>query len=94
MAYRYFKDLGREQLVIRDYVMKHLILIKIQSVIDINVESLHGSYNFYTKLLGGAFIRATMLNLRPSDLLTRQIAEKLYKPITRKFEKRKSMLIF
>ena len=48
MAYGDFKDLNRiEQLMIKYYTIKHLILLKIQNMMDNNVYLLQWSINFF-----------------------------------------------
>ena len=48
MAYGDFKDLNRiEQLMIKYYMIKHLILLKIQNMMDNNVDLLQWSINFF-----------------------------------------------
>ena len=38
MASGYFKDLNRRQMLIKYYVIKHLILLKIQNLMDNNMD--------------------------------------------------------
>ena len=40
MAYRGFKDLSRRKILVTYCVIKHLILLKIQNILDINVDLL------------------------------------------------------
>ena len=47
MAYGDFRDLNRRTSA--DKVLKHLILLKIQNMMDINVDLLQSSINFLTK---------------------------------------------
>ena len=51
MAYRDFIDLNEEQLLIKYYVIKHLILQKIRSFRDISVDLLQWFINFLRKNL-------------------------------------------
>ena len=48
MAYGDFKDLNRRTAAAKDYVIKHLIL-KIQNMVDINVDLLQWSTSFLIK---------------------------------------------
>ena len=57
MAYREFKDLNRRQLLIKCYVIKHLILVKIKNMMDINVNLLQWSINFLIKKTSGGTVK-------------------------------------
>ena len=49
MDYKYFEDIARKA-VIKYYVIKHLILLNIQNLMGINVDSLQWLINFLTKI--------------------------------------------
>ena len=49
MAYGDFKDLNRKTVADKYYLIKHLILPKIQNMMDINVGLLQWSINFLIK---------------------------------------------
>ena len=49
MAYRDFKDFKLEQLLLKYCMIKHLILLKIQNMMDIKVDFLQWSTNFLIK---------------------------------------------
>ena len=46
MAYGDFKDLNGRTAAVKYYVIKHLMLFKIQNMIDINVDLVQWSLNF------------------------------------------------
>ena len=50
MAYGDFKDLTKAQLLIKCCVIKHVILLKIQNMIDINVDLFQWSIYFLIKI--------------------------------------------
>ena len=71
-----------QQLLIKCYVIKHLILLKIQNMININADLLQWFINFLIKVTSvGAIKNEIMAN--------KELTEELHKPIIRKFEKRK-----
>ena len=49
MAYADFKDLASKQLIIKYYVIKHLILLKSQNMMDINADVLQWFIKFLMK---------------------------------------------
>ena len=49
MAYRNFKDLSEEQLLIKYYIIQYLIFWKIQNMMDIKGVVLHWFINFFIK---------------------------------------------
>ena len=61
-----------EQLLVKYYMIKHLILLKIQNVMDINVDLLHWFKNVLIKSL---------------QVVLLQLPKELHKPITKIFEK-------
>ena len=67
-----------EQLLIKYYVVKHLILLKVQNEMDINVDLLQ----WFIKKTSGGTVRNEIIS-------NKELAEKLHKPVIRKFEKRK-----
>ena len=77
--------LQEEQFLIKYYVKKHLILLKIQSIMDINADLLQLFMNFLIKKVSGGGVKSYIMpNQRPPGL-----AKQLNKPVIRKFEKRK-----
>ena len=71
-----------EQLLIKYCVIKHLILLRIQNMMNIKEILLQWSINFLIKKTSGTGIK----NENMSD---RRTKEELYKPIIRKFKKGK-----
>ena len=57
MAYGDFKDLNRRKFADKVLVIKHLILLKIQNVMDINVDLLQWFINFLIKKTSGSGIK-------------------------------------
>ena len=51
MVYEDFKDLNRRTAADKDYIIKHLILLKIQNMMGINVDLLQWFINFLIKWL-------------------------------------------
>ena len=79
MAYRDFKDLPEDQLLVKYYVVKHLKQLKIQNMMNINVNLLQWFINFLIK--NGA-------------IQNQQLAEELHKLITRNLKTKKSVILF
>ena len=77
-----FKIQLEEQFLIKYCVIKLLILLKVQNMMDINVDLLQWSINF---LIQEILVEQSKIKLSNKDL-----AEELHKLITRKFEKRKA----
>ena len=85
-----------EQLLIKYCSTKHLILLKVQNVMDIYTDVIQYLINFLTKIFG-VIKSEIMTNERTLDLARvakfsdrmRQLAEEVHKPIIKKFEKRK-----
>ena len=76
------KDLNRKQLLIKYYLRKHLILLKIQIIMDFNVEMFQWFILFLIKKTSvGAIKKEIMQN--------GELAKELQKLLIRKFEKRK-----
>ena len=82
MAYGDFKDLIEEHLLIKYYVIKHLILLKIQKYDGYQ----HGLalivYKFFDKKISGS-------SIKNENISNKELAEELHKPIIRKFNERK-----
>ena len=78
-----------EQLLIKYYVIKHLILLKIQNMMDINVDLLQASmvYKFFDKKTSGS-------GIKNENISNKQLAEELHKQVIRKFNKRKAQSPF
>ena len=70
-----------EQLLIKHCMIKHLIMLKILNMIDINADLLQWSINFLLKNSGGA--------IKNENIYNKELAEELHKPIIRAFEKLK-----
>ena len=73
---------AEEQLLIKYYVIKHLILLKIQNMMDINVDLLQWSIKFLIKKL-------LVSGNKNKNISNKKLAEELHKPIIRTFNKRK-----
>ena len=84
MANGDFKDLTRRKLLIKYCVIKHLILLKILNMMDINADLLQWSINFFIKKTSGSGIE----NMKKWEYV-KQRTKELQKPIIRKFKKRK-----
>ena len=77
MAYGDFKDLNRRTAAVKYYMIKHLMLLKIQNMIDINVDS-----RARLKVELDLSDNAAKANLKnPSGLDTSPFAKKMIKPI-------------
>ena len=77
--------------LINYYVIKHLILLKIQSMMDINVDLLHLFITFLgKKSFDGAATRANESAIKSEIMSDQQLAKELYKPIIRKCGKEKA----
>ena len=82
MAYGDFKDLTRRTASDKYCMIKYLILLKIQNVMDINADLLQFSIIFLIKKTSGR-------GIKNENISNKELAEKLNKEIIRKFEKRK-----
>ena len=90
MAYGDFKNLSRRKLLIKYYVIKHLILLKIQKMMDINVVLHQWSINFLIKKTsGGGATLANKSAIKNKIVSNKELAEELHIPIIKKFNKRK-----
>ena len=76
-----------EQPLIKFYVIKHLISLKIQNLKDINVEFASMVHKFFNKKNSDGAVK---IKIMPNQ----QLADKLHKPIIKKFEKQKVNLSF
>ena len=76
-----------EQLLIKYYGIKHLILLKIKIIMDINVVLFQWFVNVLIKNTSGSAIK----NYNMSD---QQLTEELHKRFIRKIKKKKRKLIF
>ena len=74
-----------EQLLTKYYVIKHLILLKIQSMMDINADLRHCFINFLIKRLQ---------IVKNESFSNKELAKNLPRPIIRKFGKRKITITF
>ena len=61
-----------EQLLIKYYAIKHLILLKIQNMMDINVYLLQWFINFLMKKTSGS-------GIRNNNISNKEVAEELHK---------------
>ena len=61
-----------EQLLIKYYAIKHLILLKIQNMMDINVYLLQWFINFLMKKTSGS-------GIRNNNISNKKLAEELHK---------------
>ena len=68
-------------------MIKHLILLKIQNIIDINVDFFQWFINFLIKKTSSGTVKNEIIS-------NKELAEELHKRIIRKFEKRKVHLSF
>ena len=80
MAYRDFKDLNRRTAADKILPEKYLMLLKIQNMVDINVDLLQWFIYFLIRKTSGSGIK---------NISNNKLAEKLQKPIIAKFNKRK-----
>ena len=87
MAYEDFKDLTKGTLLIKYCVIKHLILLKIQNMMDINVNLLQFFINFLIKKISGGAIESENMSNKDSS-------EELLKPIITKLKIKESTLTF
>ena len=83
MTYGDFKDYYEEKFLIKHVVIKHLVLLKIQNMIDINVVLLQWFINFDKKLSDSG--------VKSEIILNQQLAEESHKPIIRKFKEQKAL---
>ena len=81
----FFKIQLEEQLLIKYYLIKHLILLKIQNMMYINADLLQQFIDFLIKKT----LLVVVLQMRIFLISNKEIAQKLHKPILGKFEKRK-----
>ena len=80
MAYGDFKDLNRRILLIKYYVIKHLILLNIRNGHQRGFASM--IYKFFDKKTSGSAIKN-------ENISNKELAKELYKPIIKEFNKRK-----
>ena len=71
-----------DQLLIKHYVIKHLVLIKIQNMMDIKEVLLQRFISFFDEKTSGGAVKGEIM---PDQ----QLAEDFHKPIIKKIEKRK-----
>ena len=62
-------------------MIKHLILLEIQNMMDINVDLLQWSVNCLIQKTSGGTVKKIISN--------KELTDELHKPIIREFEKRK-----
>ena len=90
MAFGDFKDLTRKTVSDKILHVKHLVLLKIQSMVDIKGIWFRWFINFLIKML----LLRTPINLqveltKNENMSKKELAEELYKSIIGKFRKRK-----
>ena len=79
-----------EQILIEYYMIKHLKLLKIQNIMNINVNLIRWFINFLIKNSNGSAVTQVDKSVIKIEFMTKlQLAEELHKPIIRKIEKRK-----
>ena len=76
------KILAEEHLLINYFVIKHLILLETPNMMGINVDLLQWSLNYLINKTFGS-------GIRNENISNRELAKELYKPVIRKFKKRK-----
>ena len=80
MVYEDFKDLTKKTAFIKYCVLKHLLLLKIQNMMDVNRDLALMVYNFSDKKTSGGAVKN-------ENMSNKELAKELNKPIIRKFEK-------
>ena len=71
-------------------MIKHLTLLKIQNIMNINVNLIRWFINFLIKNSNGSAVTQVDKSVIKTEFMTKlQLAEELHKPIIRKIEKRK-----
>ena len=87
MASGDFENLTKRIALIKSCVIKHLILLKVRIMRDINADLLQWPINLLMKKSYGSGIKNEKIS-------NQQLAEKLHKPIIKKIEEKKSTLTF
>ena len=77
------------QFLIKYYVIKHLILLKAQDMIDMNVNLLQWFIIFHAMSSDGAVTRANKSAIKSKTMKSKQLIKELYKPIIKKMENEK-----
>ena len=75
-----------EQLLIKYYVIKHLMLQKIQNMMDINLELLHWFINFLIKSRANKFAGS---GVKSEIMPYQELAKEIHKTIIKQFENQK-----
>ena len=85
----YFKGFPRR--MIKYFVKRHLIMLKILKRTDTNEVLLQRFINFLIKPSGGAVTRSMTLATQDNSAImqNQKLPEELFKPVIRKFEKQK-----
>ena len=80
-----------EQLLMKYCIIKHLILLKIQNMMDVNAELLHKWFIIFLikKSSGRDATLANKCSFKNEIILNKELAEELQKPFIRKCKKRK-----
>ena len=79
-----------EQLLTKYYVINHLILLKIQNMMDINMNLPQWFINFLIGSIRVVLLHTQIIPLFKSKIMTnQQLAEDLHKSVIRKLEKPK-----
>ena len=76
MAYGDFKDLNGRTAAVKYYVIKHLMLLKIQNMIDINVDLVQWSINFMI-----ATAIANKSAVKNEIISNKDLVKELHKPL-------------
>ena len=87
MASGDFENLTKRIALIKSCMIKHLILLKVRIMRDINADLLQWPINLLMKKSCGSGIKNEKIS-------NQQLAEKLHKPIIKKIEEKKSTLTF
>ena len=79
-----------EQLLMKYCIIKHLILLKIQNMMDVNAELLHKWLIIFLikKSSGRDATLANKCSFKNENILNKELAEELQKPFIRKCKKR------
>ena len=98
MAHGDFKNYLEEQLLTKYCVIKHLILLKIRNMMDINVGLVQWSIKFLIKKTSSTRAPSDILRsetlaitefagsgIKNENVSNKELAEELHKPVIRKF---------
>ena len=74
-------------MLIKYYVIKHLILLKIYNMVDVNTKSLQWSITFLIKNTSGGTVKNKIIS-------NKELAEALYKSIIRPFNEKITLIFY